>query len=224
VKAEKATDLDAAELSEAYRQRGIGRPLEAGLSGALLIVDFINGFTDSAYATGFNCDGAVEETARLISTARLADRPVIFSTIVFDLARQAHSVWCRKMPALTCLVPDSPSVRVDARLGLQPRDLVVTKSAASCFTGTDLAAILWQSRTDTLFVCGATTSGCVRASVVDACMAGFATFVVRECVADRAAAPHAANLFDIQSKYGDVISASSAHEWLRGNSGPSVCK
>jgi maleamate amidohydrolase len=207
---------DAAGLREAYRQRGIGEPLAAGSFPAVLVVDFINGFTDPVYPTGFSCDDAVESTAELLATARAIGRPIIFTTIVIDTARRAHSVWCQKMPALSCLLPGSDSVRVDARLAPATHDVLVTKSAASCFTGTDLVAVLVQLRVDTLLVCGATASGCVRASVVDACMSGFRAFVIRECVADRAPQPHAASLFDIQSKYGEVLPLARGQELLRG--------
>lgn len=203
-------------LSETYRLRGMGGRLDPGPNVAVLVVDFINGFTDPAYPTGFNCDQAVDATAGLLAMARAAGRPVIFTTIVLDAVRQAHSVWCMKMPALRCLTPDSPSVLVDARLGPNALELLITKSAASSFTGTDLAAVLVQARIDTLLVCGATTSGCVRATVVDACMAGFRSIVVRECVADRGTGPHEANLFDIQAKYGEVIDLAAAWQLLRG--------
>jgi nicotinamidase-related amidase len=192
-------------LRESYAVRGIGHRIEPGARPAVLVVDFISGFTDPSYVCGSNCDAAVEATASLLATAREAGVPIIFSTIVFDSARATSSVWLAKMPAMKCLEPGTEAVLVDPRLAMRDNEILVTKTATSCFTGTDLTTILVQLGVDTLVITGTTTSGCVRASVVDACMGGLRVFVPRECVADRASDPHEASLFDIQAKYGEVV-------------------
>ena len=204
------------EVRAAYRARGIGGALMPGSRPAVVVVDFITGFTDPAWAPGFACDREVEATAELLEAARAAGAPVIFTTIIFDKARQPASVWLAKMPAMECLVPDSPAIEVDNRLSPRPQEPLVVKTAASCFTGTDLATLLVQIGVDTVLVCGATTSGCVRATVVDACMGGWRPFVVRDCVADRAAEVHDASLFDMQAKYGEVIDLATAIDLFKG--------
>jgi maleamate amidohydrolase len=100
---------------------------------------------------------------------------------------------------------------------LEPHEgeLVISKTQASAFFGTDLTAYLIYRRVDTLVIAGCTTSGCVRASVVDAVSYNFRTIVVAECVGDRAEGPHQANLFDIGQKYADLVSADEAIARLR---------
>ena len=95
---------------------------------------------------------------------------------------------------------------------------VIVKHGASGFHGTNLAALLAGAGIDTVLIAGATTSGCVRATVVDAVQSGFNVLVPRDCVADRAQAPHEANLFDIQQKYGDVIGLDDALAYLQAPS------
>ena len=132
--------------------------------------------------------------------------PVIFTTVAFDGARsQAAAVFMAKIPSLKTLVAGSHEVQIDPRLGMQPSDTLITKQFASCFFGTALSSLLAAEGCDTVLVTGATTSGCVRASAVDAVQHGYRPIVPRECVGDRAQAPHEANLFDIQQKYGDVV-------------------
>jgi len=217
--ASEADDDRHVAIRAAYAARGIGNSLAPGARPALLVVDFIYGFTDPAYACGSDCSAAVTATASLLAEARAASVPILFSTIVFDPARAASSVWLLKMPAMQCLEPGSRAVAIDARLAMQPGEVLITKTAASCFTGTDLAATLVQLGVDTLIIAGATTSGCVRASAVDACMGGLRVFVPRDCVADRAVEPHDASLFDIQAKYGEVVDLEFAKDLLAGKVG-----
>jgi len=105
-------------------------------------------------------------------------------------------------------------VEIDPRLGRLPREPLITKSGASAFFGTSLQAMLVSARVDTVFVAGATTSGCVRASVIDAVQHGFNTFLITDCVADRADGPHKANLFDVTAKYADPISVEEVMAYL----------
>jgi maleamate amidohydrolase len=119
-------------------------------------------------------------------------------------------VFIAKIPSLRTLEAGSHAVQVDERLGLQPGDTLITKQFASAFFGTALSSLLAAEGCDTLLVTGATTSGCVRATAVDAIQHGYRPIVPRECVGDRAQAPHEANLFDIQQKYGDVVSLDEA--------------
>ena len=160
----------------------------------------------------------VESTRALLDCAREAGVPVLFTTVVYDEANErAAAVFLRKVPALGVLRPGSRWIEVDARLGRREDEPVLSKAFASAFFGTPLASML--AGRDTLVVCGASTSGCVRATVVDALQHGLTPIVPRECVGDRWQAAHDANLFDIDAKYGDVVSLSEALRGLREAAG-----
>lgn len=193
-----------------YRARGIGERLEPGRAPVVVVVDLINGFTDPQCPPGSDLDAVVANTRVLLDAARAAGTPVVFTTIAFAADGVEGSVWLRKMPALRVLVEGGPWVEVDSRLGRRPEEPVVVKRAASAFTGTGLASLLTTLGADSVVVTGATTSGCVRATAVDACMAGLPAFVVRDCVGDRAREPHEANLLDMDAKYADVVGLADA--------------
>lgn len=201
--------------AEVYDRAGFGAPVVRGARPALLVVDFSRGFTDPAYPTGADMTEAVLATAQLVVTAHRRGVPVVFTTIAFSSPLEGRA-WLHKAPGLAALQAGSPAVELDPRLPRDPADTVVVKHGASAFFGTGLAALLASCGTDTLVVCGATTSGCVRASVVDAVQSGYGVLVPRECVADRAQGPHDANLFDMQAKYADVVSLADAEAYLAG--------
>jgi nicotinamidase-related amidase len=188
-----------------YQGDGLGGQAGFGVRPVLLVVDLCVGFTDPAWAPGTSLDRVVGSVRVLLKHARSHGIPVVFTTIAFARDGVEGRVWRRKMPALDCLVEGSPAVDLDTRLGRRPEEPVVVKRAASAFAGTGLAALLVSLGADSLVVTGATTSGCVRATVVDACMAGYPTVVPADCVGDRHEGAHAANLFDIAAKYGDVL-------------------
>lgn len=190
--------------------RGIGGRLSGGRRPAVLVIDLIYGFTDPQFPAGANLDAVVVATRLVLDAARAVDVPIVFTTIVFPPELVERLVWLRKMPALRGLQPRSRWIEVDDRLGRRAHETLLVKQAASAFTGTILNAVLTSFQVDCVLVCGATTSGCVRATVVDACMSGWPVFVPRECVGDRASAPHEASLFDIDAKYGDLLSVEDA--------------
>lgn len=190
--------------------RGVGGRLPRPSKPGLVVVDLVEGFTNPAHPPGSNLDGVVEATRILLSSARDAGIPVWFTTIAYPEGGGSMSTWLAKMPALACLVEGSPLCRVDGRLSPQADEPVLVKQAASAFFGTDLAERLRASGCDAVLIAGATTSGCVRATVVDACSHDIPPFVVRPCVGDRAAEPHAASLLDIEAKYGDVLDLDEA--------------
>lgn len=195
----------SASIADVYERAGFGRSLQRGMRPAIVVVDFSNGFTDPAQPTGADMGDAVLATARVLEQARASELPVVFTTIAYDPAQVEGLVWPRKVPGLAALTVGSPLVELDARLAVRSDEHVVVKAGASAFFGTPLATYLSSVHVDTVIVTGATTSGCVRATVVDAVQYGYPVLVPRECVADRATAPHEANLFDIQEKYGDVV-------------------
>ena len=133
-----------------------------------------------------------------------------FTTLEFVERYPDAGVFIKKIPSLAVLRKGSLMVEVDSRLQPLPNEIVWSKKAASAFFGTALAATLTACGVDTVIIAGCTTSGCVRASAVDACSYGFRTIVVREAVGDRLPEPHEANLLDIDSKYGDVVSLEEA--------------
>jgi maleamate amidohydrolase len=202
------------DLEVLYRSRGLGGRVGFGAAPAVLVVDLVRGFTDSASPLSAPLDDQIAATGELLAAARSRQVPVIFSTVAYDRDLQEAGLWIRKIPANDTLVEGSPWVEVDERLQRSPSEMVLTKKYASCFFGTDLASRLLARRVDTLLIAGTTTSGCVRATAVDACSYGFHTLVVEEAVGDRAELPHRASLFDIDSKYGDVVSLRQATEYL----------
>jgi nicotinamidase-related amidase len=192
-----------AATRERYGRGGLAGRLAWGDRPAVVVVDLIEGFTDPECPPGSDLDEVVARTGTLLERAKAAGVPIFLTTIAYTPDDLDGLVWLRKMPALRALTQGSRWVEVDGRLPV--REPVIVKKAASAFAGTDLAARLAAERVDTLVVCGATTSGCVRATAVDACALDLAVFVPRECVGDRETGPHEANLLDIDAKYGDVV-------------------
>ena len=181
-----------------------GQVAGVGERPAVVVVDLLRGFTDPACPLGAEMDTVVAATRTLLDAARAAAVPVIFTTVVYDEANErAAAVFLRKVPALRVLRPGSEWIEVDPRLGRRDGEPVLAKAFASAFFGTPLAAML--AGHDSLVVCGASTSGCVRATVVDALQHNLAPIVPRECVGDRWPNAHDASLFDIEAKYGDVM-------------------
>ncbi|CAB3772678.1 carbamoylsarcosine amidase [Burkholderia sp. MSh2] len=194
-----------------YASRGIGGRLAPLKKPAVIVVDLIKGFTDPSFPAGSDLTSVVSCTRQVLDAAREANAPVIFTTIAFSPLQARTMTWLRKMTGMRALLEGSVWTEVDERLGRRVDDEpVISKQAASSFTGTHLASMLVDLHVDGVIITGAVTSGCVRATAVDACMAGWPVFVPAECVGDRAQGPHEANLFDIQAKYGEVCSLSDA--------------
>jgi maleamate amidohydrolase len=183
-----------------------------GRSPALLVVDFMRGYVDPGeplYAPAVV--EAVERTRPLLEAARRREIPVIFTRV--EYAPGTGGVFVRKVPVLRTLLPGSRAVE----LVLEPRagELVIVKEYPSAFFGTTLAATLTARGVDTVVLAGCSTSGCVRATAVDAMSHGFRVIVPRECVGDRAPGPHEANLVDIHSKSGDVVPVAEVLGYLQ---------
>lgn len=196
---------------DVYDTRGFGGRQGAGTRSAVVVVDFIEGFTNAESRLACDADSAVAATRELLDAARESGAPVLFTTVSYeddDLERAANFI--AKAPALATLRPGSPWVEVDARLGRTPDEPVLVKLFASAFFGTTLDEQLRDAGCDTVIVTGASTSGCVRATAVDALQYGFRVLVPRDAVADRAADAHNGSLLDIDAKYGDVVSIADA--------------
>ena len=178
-----------------------------GRRPALVVVDVNVGFTDPASPLVCDLDEVVAAIRELLRETRAAGFPVIFTTAAFDeAAKQAAAVFIEKVPALLTLEAGSGWVEIDPRVAPLPGEAVITKCWASAFFGTGLGSILATHRCDSVIVTGASTSGCVRATAVDALQHGYRVVVPREAVGDRNPAAHEANLYDLDTKYADVVS------------------
>lgn len=213
---ELAPDSDdpAPSVEDIYEAAGFGATMAPGARPAVVVVDLTRGFTEPEFATGADLTDVVKQTAELVSIAHDRGLPVVYTVLQFSLAELSSLTWLRKATGLDVLLHGSDAVALDPRLPRRESDLVVSKVGASAFFGTPLAAMLASRGVDTVVMCGATTSGCLRASVVDAIQSGFIPIVPRQCAGDRAAAPHDASLFDMQEKYADVVDVSVAADYL----------
>jgi len=199
---------------QVYAEAGLGQEFTLGTSPAVLVIDFSCGFTDPACRLGADMTPQVEATRRLLDAARAKGLPVVFTTIGFESHGRDGGLWLQKVPALGDLELGGRWVEIDPRLDRRDDEIVVVKKGASGFFGTNLASILVAQGVDSVVLCGATTSGCVRATAIDLLQYGWPAIVPLECVGDRAEAPHSANLFDIQAKYADVVTLDDALAYL----------
>lgn len=186
-----------------------------GRRPALVVVDVNVGFTDPASLLVCDLESVVEAIRQLLEQARTAEMPVVFTTVSYGEGdKQAAATFIDKVPALLTLEAGSRWVEIDPRIAPLPHEPVLNKLFASAFFGTPLSSLLAAAGCDSLIVTGASTSGCVRATVVDALQHGYRPVVPREAVGDRNPAAHEANLYDIDAKYGDVVSLEEALDYL----------
>ncbi len=202
-------------LSDNYR--GVwGQRIGFGRRPALLAIDFMQAYTTEGaplFATGVV--SAVEESRELLACARRTGIPVIHTHIRYHAGHFADGgLWVKKAPVMKDMVAGNPLAAFCPPVAPLADEVVLSKQYASAFFGTALAPLLVAQGIDTLLMIGCSTSGCIRASAVDAVQHGFRAMVVRECVGDRHPGPHEANLFDIDSKYGDVVHKREALDYL----------
>jgi maleamate amidohydrolase len=204
------------QARDVYAKAGLGHAVGMGERPCVLVIDFSCGFTDPECALGSDLTAQVEATRRVLDVARAKGLPVVFTTIGFEPSLKDGGLWLQKVPALGDLQIGGRWVEIDPRLDPREDETVLVKKGASGFFGTNLASVLVSQGVDSVILCGATTSGCVRATAIDLLQYGWPTMVPGECVGDRAQAPHDANLFDIQAKYADVVSVDDAIAYLEG--------
>lgn len=195
---------------QTYSRQGFGASLELKAPVGLLIIDLVNGFADPAVFGGGNIPDAIKNTVPLLEEARKRGWPVAHTRIVFADDGADHNIFTLKVPSMLNLKEDDHNSAIVPELTPAPGEFVVRKTVPSAFFGTSLAAWLTHRGVQTLVVAGAVTSGCVRASVVDAMQLGFRPLVVSDCVGDRAQGPHDANLFDMEQKYAAVMTRDEA--------------
>jgi maleamate amidohydrolase len=198
---------------EGFGQRGGG----VGRRPALVIIDMNNGFTDPSSPLVCDLDDTIEAIRKLLEAARRAEVPVVYTTVSYTEGDKAVArAFIDKVPVLLTLAAGSRWVEIDERIAPRPDEPVLNKLFASAFFGTSFASLLASHGCDSVIVTGASTSGCVRATAVDVLQYGYRPVVPREAVGDRNPAAHEAALYDIDLKYGDVVSLDECLEALGG--------
>ncbi|MGL6044369.1 MAG: isochorismatase family protein [Sandaracinobacteroides sp.] len=191
-------------LTPEYSEAGFGGSLGWGRNPALLIIDMCMAYLAPASPLYAGIEPVLERLVLLASAARAASVPVIFTRVEYANPLDG-GLFRRKIPALACFESGNPLADFHPLLQPSPTDLLLTKQYPSAFFGTPLAATLAAARIDSLFITGVSTSGCVRASAVDALCHGFKPLIVTDCVGDRDPQVHAANLFDLEAKSADLV-------------------
>lgn len=199
-----------------YARASFGQRLALGDRPAVLVIDFQYGMTDPDSPAGADMTDAVENCRRILDTARAKGLLVIFTTTGWESNLEDAGLFVKKSPAAAArLQVGTRWLAIDERLDIRDDELVIVKKYPSGFFGTPLSSILTTHRIDTVVLCGSATSGCVRATAIDLFSNGYPTLVPRDAVADRAAGPHEANLFDMDAKYVDVTASAEAIEYLQ---------
>lgn len=207
-------------LDQNYARAGYHARQVWGRRPALLLVDFARAYFDPASPLygGEGCASARDHAARLLATARATGTPVIFTEVRYLPGGADGGVFFRKAPVLKVLEQGNPLGDLVEGLERLPTEIMVTKQYPSAFFGTSLAASLTAMGVDTVLLTGLSTSGCVRATCVDAMSHGFITLVVSDAVGDRAEGPHQSNLFDMSAKYADLVTTGEAEDYLKTTS------
>lgn len=197
-------------LEEDYAAAGFGGRLPFGKRPVLLIVDVVMAYLKPASPLYAGVEAALASNERLAAAARDAGVPVIFTNVVYEPGGADGGMFFRKVPALRAFMRGSPDGAFPDTLQPRANEMVISKQYPSAFFGTSLASTLHAMRVDTVMVTGFSTSGCVRATALDALCHGFAPFVIREACGDRDARPHEQNLFDMAAKMAEVVSEKDA--------------
>lgn len=210
------------DMASFFAERGFGLRMGFGERPAVVVVDFVNGFTDPSMPLGAEVGPQIAATVRLLDAAREAGVPIFYTVIYYEPDMADAGVWRLKQAGLKSLQAGTPAVELDPRLGRRDGEQVIVKKYASAFFGTDFLSRLNSSRVDTLLITGCTTSGCVRATAVDAVQSGIRPIIIEEAVGDRAEAAHRQSLFDLGQKYADVVSLDEALAYVAktGPAGP----
>ena len=183
---------------------------------AIIVIDFIRAYTTKgAPFFGQGVVDAVDHSVSLLAAARSEKVPIIYTKVLYHPSGMDGGLFVKKVPALRTLVAGEPLAEIDPKITPHPEDLVIVKNYPSCFFGTTLQSTLMGLGVDTLILIGCSTSGCVRAAAIDAIQYGYRVVVPRECAGDRHDAPHDANLFDINAKYGDVVPKTKVIDYFK---------
>ncbi len=205
------------EMDQFFKERGFGLKIGYGERPALVVIDLAQGFTNPDLPLGADLSSQLAETRRLLDAARSAGIPVYYTTVAYEEQDLRDAgIWAKKMAGIMTMRAGMAEVEVDSSLGRLPGEPLIVKKYASAFFGTDLLSRLNSLRIDTLLLVGCTTSGCVRATAVDAVQNGLRPMVVEEAVGDRSQAAHEQSLFDLNAKYADVVGVEDVLGYLSG--------
>jgi maleamate amidohydrolase len=182
-----------------------------GAKAAVLVIDLVRAYSDPAGPFGLPEPGpAVTATQALVDAARAHGRLVVWTVVRYAPGLEDGGLFVRKVPALACFADDASGGWGELTLQPQAGEPVLVKQYASAFFGTALASTLHAAGVDTVVLAGVSTSGCVRATAMDALNCGFRPQVVRDACADRTTALHENNLADLDAKYADVVDLQDA--------------
>jgi len=203
-----------AETDASYESAGFGKASSWGERPAVLVVDMCRAYFEEGSPLNLDQPSVIDATKELVTAARAAAVPVVWTRVEYEPGGSNGGVWYSKVPVLSSFDRGNPLADWIEDLHPTANELVVTKQHASGFAGTDLADQLRKLPVDSLVICGVSTSGCVRATATDASAESFMPFVVAEAVGDRTVAVQRANLFDLNAKYADVVSAASTLDYF----------
>ncbi len=182
-----------------------------GAHPAVLVIDLVRGYTEPDGPFGLPDPGpAVVAAEQLVAAARSGGHPVFWTVVRYEPGLADGGLFVRKVPALAAFAADAGGGWGELTLAPAPGEPVLVKQYASAFFGTPLATTLHTAGVDTLVMAGVSTSGCVRASAMDALNSGFRPMVVRDACADRSRELHESNLADLDAKYADVVDLTEA--------------
>ncbi len=221
--ADPPADPSADPRAEDYRRVGFNRRLGFGGSPALLVVDVCRAYFEPGSPLDIGRPEVLDAVGSLVAGARAAGLPVLWTRVEFEPGGADGGVFYRKVGALALFDRGQPLGGWVSDLTPGPGEAVITKQGASAFFGTDLAGRLRAAGVDTVIVCGVSTSGCVRASALDACQHDLVPIVVEEACGDRDPTVHHANLFDLDAKYADVEPLAAVLAHLAHLDGPPAC-
>jgi len=208
--------LSSETLDQNYAKAGYNKRQQWGVRPALILIDFARAYfePDSPLFGAEGCASALESAKRLLAAARAQRIPIVFTEVKYRNGGIDGGIFYRKAPPLSCFEQGNPLQRLAEGLEVGDGEILVSKQYPSAFFASSLAATLTALGVDTVLLTGVTTSGCVRASCVDAMSHGFITLVVEDAVGDRDRRPHEANLYDMNAKYADVISEAEAIDYV----------
>jgi maleamate amidohydrolase len=212
------TDVDSQKAY--YDQIGFSTRLGYGERPAVLVIDMCHGITEQRGKMFIDMDDHVPRIQKILDAARAIGAPVVFTTVAYHPDLADAGMFGRKVPLVQNLVFGSADVEIDSRLPVLKTDHLLVKKMPSAFYGTHLQAMLTGLAVDTTIIVGNSTSGCVRATAIDAISGGFRPIVPKDCVADRVPLSHTVNLFDMDSKYADVVSSDEVVGYLLGLAAP----
>jgi maleamate amidohydrolase len=206
------------DLAEDYTSAGFGRTLDWGSSPAVIVIDMVRAYFEPGAELYMGTRDCLDSAARVVGAARSGGVPVLHTQVSYGPGGMDGGLFFRKVAALRHFAADAEGGLGEHMPEVAPRpdELVIVKQYASAFFGTSLSATLAAARIDTLVICGVSTSGCVRATAVDAISHGYIPIVVRQAVGDRDPRPHEANLFDLQAKYAEVRDEAEVTDRLKG--------